>query len=51
MFFEKDCTYHVYNRSNEKLFYSRENYIFFLNKIRLQVSPYADITEGKRSWC
>ena len=43
MFFEKDCTYHVYNRSNEKLFYSRENYIFFLNKIRLQVSPYADI--------
>ena len=43
MFFEKDCIYHVYNRSNEKLFYSRENYLFFLKKIRLQVLPYANI--------
>ena len=43
MFFENDCIYHVYNRSNEKLFYSRENYLFFLKKIRFQVLPYADM--------
>ena len=43
MYFEKDCTYHVYNRSNETLFYSRENYLFFLRKLRDYVTPFAHI--------
>lgn len=43
MFFEKDCTYHIYNRSNETLFYSNENYIFFLWKVRKHILPFADI--------
>ncbi|WP_243349020.1 hypothetical protein [Parabacteroides sp. FAFU027] len=43
MFFEDGATYHVYNRSNETLFHNRENYLFFLRKIRKHILPYADI--------
>lgn len=43
MYFEEGCTYHVYNRSNEILFRSRENYLFFLRKIRELVLPYAHV--------
>lgn len=43
MNFKEDCTYHVYNRSNEMLFYNRENYLFFLRKIRDHILPYADV--------
>ena len=43
MFFLEDCTYHIYNRSNETLFYTRENYIFFIRKIRDLLSPLADV--------
>jgi len=43
MHFEKDFTYHIYNRSNEKIFRETENYRFFLKKIRIHISPYADI--------
>ena len=43
MNFKEDCTYHVYNRSNEMLFYNRENYLFFLRKIRNHILPYADV--------
>ncbi|MEI8084722.1 MAG: hypothetical protein WCG93_00770 [Paludibacter sp.] len=43
MYFTKDCTYHVYNRSNGLLFHNRENYIFFLKKIRIHILPFADI--------
>ena len=43
MHFKDECTYHVYNRSNETLFYNRDNYIFFLRKIRNHVLPFADI--------
>ena len=43
MNFKEDCTYHVYNRSNEILFYNRDNYLFFLRKIRDHLLPYADV--------
>ena len=43
MNFKEDCTYHVYNRSNEVLFYNRDNYLFFLRKIRDHILPYADV--------
>jgi len=43
MFFISECTYHVFNRSNETVFYNRENYIFFLGKIREHILPYADV--------
>ncbi len=32
MHFEPNALYHIYNRSNETVFYSRENYLFFLKK-------------------
>jgi len=43
MYYIKDCTYHIYNRSNGVLFHNRENYIFFLKKIRLHILPFADV--------
>lgn len=45
MHFETDHLYHLYNRGNnsQNIFYNRENYLFFLKKIRLYVLPYADI--------
>ncbi len=43
MHFKEDCTYHIYNRSNELIFYNRENYLFFLRKIRNHIPAYADI--------
>ena len=49
MFFEANHLYHIYNRGNlsRKVFYSRENYIFFLRKIRQYCLPYVDIL----AWC
>lgn len=37
--------YHVYNRGNNKqpIFFTRENYLFFLAKIRKELLPYCDI--------
>ena len=37
--------YHVYNRGNNKqtIFFNRDNYIFFLNKIRQNVRPHCEI--------
>lgn len=43
MVFEVGATYHIYNRSNETLFYTRENYIYFLRKIKANIFPCADI--------
>ena len=43
MLYEKGATYHIYNRSNELLFYTRENYIYFLNNVRKHILPYGDI--------
>jgi len=37
--------YHVYNRGNNKqrIFFRDENYLFFLNKIRTQLSPVSSV--------
>ena len=45
MQFETGHLYHIYNRGNnsQKIFYNRENYLFFLRKIRQYIIPYADI--------
>ena len=46
---EKDNIYHIYNQGNnrQKIFFDRENYLFFLRKIRKYILPYADII----AWC
>jgi len=43
MFFEPDALYHIYNRSNETVFRNRENYLFFLKKIKSYVFPVCKI--------
>ena len=43
MHFEEDALYHIYNRSNEKIFYHRENYLFFLKKVQVHIAPFCDI--------
>ena len=49
MHFEEGYVYHVYNQGNnrQKLFFSRENYLFFTKKIRTHILPHADIL----AWC
>ena len=41
--------YHVYNRGNnsQTVFFARENYLFFLEKLRRHILPHADIL----AWC
>lgn len=45
MHFQPNEVYHVYNRGNEKqtIFFSRNNYIFFLRKVRSEWLRYCDI--------
>ena len=40
-----DKTYHIYNRGNQKqqIFFSRDNYLFFLQNVRTYWLPYCDI--------
>ncbi len=42
---EKGYLYHIYNQGNNqrKIFFKKENYLFFLEKIKTHLSPYADI--------
>lgn len=47
MIYEAEATYHIYNRSNDTLFYNRENYLYFLKNIKKHILPYADIL----AWC
>lgn len=49
MHFEKTGIYHIYNQGNnrQKIFFSRRNYLFFLEKISHNVLPFADIL----AWC
>lgn len=41
--------YHIYNQGNNHqiIFYNRENYLFFLRKIRTLIQPYGNIL----AWC
>ncbi len=49
MNFERGQLYHIFNQGNnsQKIFFERENYLFFLRKIRTYILPYADIF----AWC
>jgi putative transposase len=41
--------YHIYNQGNNRqvIFYTRDNYLFFLQKIRTHIKPYGNIL----AWC
>jgi putative transposase len=45
MFFETNGMYHVYNQGNNRqiIFFNRENYFYFLRKIRIHILPFADV--------
>ncbi len=49
MILETDKLYHIYNQGNnrQRIFYCRENYLYFLKKVNLYILPYADIL----AWC
>ncbi|MCD4795241.1 MAG: hypothetical protein K8R54_18560 [Bacteroidales bacterium] len=49
MQFQKGYIYHIFNQGNNqrKIFFNKENYIFFLRKIKTHITPYADIL----AWC
>ena len=49
MHFEPDNVYHIYNRGNNKqlIFFKPENYAYFLDKIKIQLSPVCEIL----CWC
>ena len=49
MNFEQGYMYHIFNQGNNrnKIFFKRENYLYFLKKIKIFVMPYADIL----AWC
>ena len=46
---ESGHLYHIYNQGNNKqqIFFNRENYLFFLKKVRNYILPHADIF----AWC
>ena len=45
MKFEQDQFYHIYNRGNRhtRIFYSGDNYRYFLKKLKKHISPFATI--------
>ncbi len=49
MNFEPGHLYHIYNQGNNRqpIFFSKDNYLYFLRKIRTHVLPFADIL----AWC
>lgn len=49
MHFEQEYIFHLYNQGNNKqsIFYTDENYIYFLKKIKKHILPYADVL----AWC
>lgn len=49
MNFEKGHLYHVYNQGNnkQKIFFFEKNYLYFIEKIRNHILPYADVV----AWC
>ena len=49
MEFIKDNIYHIYNQGNnrQKIFYNRDNYLFFLQKMNDYLLPYCDVL----AWC
>ncbi|MGQ1786554.1 transposase [Saccharicrinis sp. GN24d3] len=49
MYFAPDQLYHVYNQGNNKqrIFYTRDNYLFFLSKLQRHLLPHCSIL----AWC
>lgn len=49
MILEESHLYHIYNQGNNKqrIFFSHDNYLFFLKKIKQYILPHADIL----AWC
>ncbi len=49
MYFETGHIYHIYNQGNnrQRIFFERANYLFFLEKAHVYISPYADVL----AWC
>jgi len=49
MYFEPGGIYHIYNQGNNRqlVFYSRDNYLYFLRKLRIHIMPFADVL----AWC
>lgn len=49
MNFEQENLYHIYNQGNskQKIFFSRDNYLFFLEKMKKHLLPHSDIL----AWC
>jgi putative transposase len=49
MHFESGGIYHIYNQGNnrQKIFFSRKNYMYFVQKIEYYVKPYGNIL----AWC
>ena len=49
MQFETSNIYHIYNQGNNRqlIFFCRDNYLFFLKKMREHLLPYVDIL----AWC
>jgi len=49
MQFKKGYIYHIYNQGNnrQKIFFDKENYLYFLKKMKVYILPYADIL----AWC
>jgi len=49
MDFESGHIYHILNQGNNrrKIFFKRDNYLYFIKKIRTHLLPYADII----AWC
>ena len=49
MNYEPGEIYHVYNQGNnrQKLFFNRDNYVFFVNKMRVHLTDHCDIL----AWC
>ena len=49
MQFEKGHIYHIYNQGNNRqnIFFERDNYLFFLKKLKKYILPYGDIL----AWC
>ncbi|MCX6237882.1 MAG: hypothetical protein NTY07_10065 [Bacteroidia bacterium] len=49
MILEKNYLYHIYNQGNnrQKIFFSRDNYLYFLEKVNKLLLPYVDVI----AWC
>ena len=49
MTFQKGYLYHIYNQGNnhQKIFLNRENYLFFLGKMKSYILSYGDFL----AWC